>query len=329
MVQASDSAVRNQLLDRRKAVEGEIERAGRSAELDRLLGEVNGAIIRAEAGTFGLCEVCLEPMEPDRLSADPLVRVCLDHLSASEQRALERDLELAAKIQRGLLPTPYSRAHGWEITYHYQPARIVSGDYCDYLATDAGELYFMVGDVSGKGVAASLLMSHLHATLRTLILMDLPLEQLMTRASRRFCESALPAQYATLVCGKTTSAGDVEIANAGHPAPLLIRDGRIDRIGASGFPLGMFRNERFEIRRFSASPGATIVLYTDGVTEAEDEQGNQYGEDRLSATASRFAAVNLHELVQGFVKDVAGFAASATRTDDVTVVGVRRNVTTA
>ena len=279
---------------------------------------------RGDRGTFGLCEICLEPIEPERLAVDPLVRVCLDHLNTTEQRALERDLELAAKIQRGLLPTPHARAHGWEITYHYQPASIVSGDYCDYLATNAGEMYFMVGDVAGKGVAASMLMSHLRATVHTLVEMNLPLDQLMTRASRLFSESASLPEYATLVCGKTTRAGDLEIANAGHPAPLLIQDGRVERVAATGLPLGMFRDEEFEIARFTLSPGATIILVTDGVIEAEDAQGNQYGEDRLSAAVSGLATAELQALVQACLNDVAAFQSGMKNADDVTVVGLRR-----
>jgi sigma-B regulation protein RsbU (phosphoserine phosphatase) len=321
----ADSTVQDQLRERQKAIETRIEQAGPSAELDRLLGEVNGALLRVDRGTFGLCEICVEPIEPERLAGDPLVRVCLDHMNATEQHALEADLELAAAIQRGLLPRAHARAHGWEITYHYQPARIVSGDYCDYLATNAGELYFMVGDVSGKGVAASMLMSHLHATFHTLVQLNLPLDQLMARASRLFAESALPSQYATLVCGKTTRAGDLEIANAGHPAPLVIQAGRVDRVDATGLPLGMFRDEKFEVNRFSLSPGATILLFTDGVIEAEDAQGKQYGDDRLSTVVPRFAALELRALVQACVADFTAFQSSTKSGDDVTVVGLRRD----
>ena len=324
MAQITDSEIRNQLLDRQKAVAIEIDRVGHTAELDRLLAEVNAALIRVDDGTFGLCEVCLEPIEHDRLAADPLVRVCLDHLTTVEQRALERDLELAAKIQRGLLPAPYARVSGWEINYHYHPASIVSGDYCDYFATHGGDLYFMIGDVSGKGVAASMLMSHLHATFRTLILMNLPLDQLVTQASRLFSESALPAQYATLVCGKSSRTGDVEIANAGHPAPLVVREGRVDRIDATGLPLGMFRNQQFEINRLAMRPGEMLVVYTDGVIEAEDEMGSEYGTERLVQLVARCSALRLSSLVQACVKDLESFKSGAGSTDDVTIMALRR-----
>jgi sigma-B regulation protein RsbU (phosphoserine phosphatase) len=316
--------IRDQLLDRRETLEVEIARVGRTPNLDRLLDDVNDAVARMEDGSFGICETCHEPIEPDRVIADPLVRVCLDHLTASEQRALERDLELAAQIQRALLPAAHVSLNGWEITYHYEPAGVVSGDYCDYMATERGDLYFMVGDVSGKGVAASMLMAHLHATLRTLILMDLPLHELMERASRLFCESALSAQYATLVCGKATRDGKVEMANAGHPPPLLVRQAGIDRVDATGLPVGLFHSERFEVTQLNVSPHDTFVLYTDGVVEAQDASGAEYGGDRLSAIASKARGSGLHRMVDTCVKDLAAFRAAAKSNDDVTLMAVRR-----
>jgi sigma-B regulation protein RsbU (phosphoserine phosphatase) len=325
MAQATDTAMRGQLTERQQKVELEISRVGHSPNLDRLLNDVNDALARVNDGSFGLCGTCHEPIEADRLIADPLVRFCLDHLTASEQRALERDLELAARIQRGLLPTVHARVNSWEIAYHYEAAGVVSGDYCDYITSGDGDLFFMIGDVSGKGVAASMLMSHLHAIFRTLILMSTPLNQLMKQAARLFCESALPGQYATLVCGRAGRAGAVEISNAGHPPPLLIRQSSIDRIHATGLPLGMFRNEEFEVSRVELLPGEMFVLYTDGVVEAEDRSGNDYGGDRLSTIAARSSTLELHALVGACVKDLAAFQAGAKRTDDVTVVALRRN----
>src|SRR5207249_11064553 len=129
-------------------------------------------------------------------------------------------LELASRIQRELLPKPDLHVDGWQVAYHYQPAGPVSGDYCDLIRAESGDMYFLVGDVAGKGVAAAMLMSHLSALLRTLISLGLPLDQLMERASRVFCESTLPMHYATLVCGRATRSGAMELCDAGHPPPL-------------------------------------------------------------------------------------------------------------
>ena len=325
MPELIDPAIQEQLRERREAVQAHIARRGRSGDLERLLHEVDAALGRLSAGTFGLCETCHDPIEPDRLGADPLVRFCLDHLTDAEQRALERDLELAAAVQRALLPAPHARMNGWEIAYHYEPARIVSGDYCDYVAAAGGEVYFMLGDVSGKGLAASMLMSHLHATLRALIPLGLPLDELMARASRQFCESAPAAHYATLVCGRASTGGRIEICNAGHPPPLVIGEGQIERIDATGLPLGMFCDERFEISRLAPAPSQTLFLYSDGVVEARNGAGGDYGEARLSTTAAAARDAALQALVQACASDVTSFRAGAPRHDDLAVMAIRRN----
>jgi len=125
------------------------------------------------------------------------------------QRAeLQRDLDLASQVQRNLLPQAGLRARGWETSYHYAPVGPVSGDYCDLIPSD-GQLFFVLGDVSGKGVAASILMTQLHALFRSLTAVALPLGQIVTQANRVFCESALAGQYATLMCGQAKPSGEV------------------------------------------------------------------------------------------------------------------------
>ncbi|MFQ6092684.1 MAG: SpoIIE family protein phosphatase [bacterium] len=179
-------------------------------QLLRLLDEVDAAIARVNKGTYSLRETCQEPIEPERLIANPLVQLCLDHMSPAQQRALELDLELASEIQTALLAQRSLRDAGWETAYHP-----VSGDYCDLLS-HGGDLYFTVGDGTGKGVAASMLMAHLHASFRTLVSLELPLDQVVERASSMFCQSTLPSCFATLVCGKASSTGEIEVCNAGH-----------------------------------------------------------------------------------------------------------------
>jgi sigma-B regulation protein RsbU (phosphoserine phosphatase) len=202
MAAVMESVIREQLIDRKVRLESALMNVHGDEGLLGLLGQVDAALDRVEAGVYGLCEVCHDTVESDRLLADPLVKVCIGCMGPDERRALEDDLELAATIQRGLLPERNLQVDGWHASYHYQPALHVSGDYCDLITTPERQLYFILGDVSGKGVAASMLMAHLHAMFRTLISVGLPLKQLMERASRVFCESTLPTHYATLVCGR-------------------------------------------------------------------------------------------------------------------------------
>jgi len=312
---------RDQLLDRRRRLESAALPA--AADVARLLKEVDEALRRIDVGAFGLCETCHDPVEADRLLADPLTRFCLDHLTPVEQRALEQDLELASQIQRGLLPKTEARYDGWDFAYHYEPAGPVSGDYCDLIYGRDGTLYFALGDVAGKGVPAAMLMSHLSAMLRTLISVDLPLAALMERASRVFCESTLPSHYATLVCGRAATSGEVEICNAGHPPPLVIREQGITAIDATGLPIGMFGSEQFSSRVVRLEAGESLLLYSDGLVEAETSAGAEYGIERLSALASSGARLAPAAMVGACVRDLVAFRGAKT-SDDLTVMAIRR-----
>ncbi len=319
--------MRQQLLDRRHRLERAVGGSEESMNLHLLLKEVDGALARIENGSFGICESCRESIEPDRLLCDPLVRICLDHLSRQERDALERDLELAAEVQRGLLPRQSLERDGWHICYHYEPAGLVSGDYCDVI--DAGEagLYFMVGDVSGKGMAASMLMAHLHAMFRTLISVRLPLASMLKHASRVFSESTLPSQYATLVCGRAMPDGTVEICNAGHPQPLLIRDGTVTQFEQSDLPVGLFASEEFSLTELHFEPGDGMVIYSDGVSEALDPSGLEYSANRLHDILRRLVRVNASTLVAACRDDLTAFRAHAPKTDDVTLFVLGRQLT--
>lgn len=323
MVTAFDP-LREQLLDRRQRLEVAVSTIDEAPELTRLLEEVGTALERMDDGTYGLCDLCHEPVETDRLIANPLTRLCIGHLTPKEQRLLEDDLELAARIQIGLLPDSSYRVDGWEVAYHYQPARLVSGDYCDLMSADCEGLHFIMGDVSGKGVAASMLMAHLQAMFRTLVSVKLPLDQLVARASRLFCESTLPTHYATLVCGKACATGAVEICNAGHLPPLLIHERKVTQIAANGLPLGIFCSEQFSLNKFQMQQGDTLFLYTDGLTETRDGAQGEYGIERLSRLLSEHHDQSPRSLVDNCVRELNRFCAGRPLTDDLTFMALRR-----
>jgi sigma-B regulation protein RsbU (phosphoserine phosphatase) len=257
------------------------------------------------------------------LLADPLIRVCLGDLSADEQRALERDLTLAATIQRGLLPRPDFAAAGWHVKYHYAPAGLVSGDYCDLLETPAG-LLFMLGDVSGKGIAASMLMSHLHATFRSLANSDLALGAMVEAANRIFAESTMADQYATLVVGRAAKDGAVELVSAGHLPVLHLCKGEARSQHSTGVPLGMFAGARFPILTVSLDAGDSLLLYTDGLTEARNVDGEEYSFSRVKNLAAKHGSLPPHELISHCITDVSEFSQGTKLTDDLTLLAIRR-----
>jgi phosphoserine phosphatase RsbU/P len=310
--------IRDQLLLRRKKLE-EATAKTRAASLVQLLEKVDQALERVETGSFGVCEDCHGTVEAERLLADPLTRFCLGCLNPAEQRALEEDLALAARIQGGLLPGKELASAGWKVSYHYQPAGMVSGDYLDLV--DMGRhLYFMVGDVSGKGVAAAMLMANLHAMFRALIPTGLPLEQLMARANRIFSENTLPTQYATLICGRADQEGTVEMCNGGHVSPLHVSDDGVKVIESCALPVGLFQDQEFTSTRMDMLPGDSLVLYTDGVSEAEDGQGVQYGETGLRTLLSKCCSLTSKELVDRCVQEVLAHRAGSPGLDDQTIM---------
>jgi len=325
MATVIDVAMRDQLLDRRQRLETAVVALDDETQLRHLLEDVDAALARMDVGTFGMCEVCHDPVEAERLIADPLVSVCLGCLSPKQKRALEEDLELAAQIQAGLLPCRDLKYDGWQVSYHYEAASLVSGDYCDLVTADDGSLYFMLGDVAGKGVAASLMMSHLHAMFRSLIPIGLPLERLVERASRIFCESTLSTHYATLVCGRADKTGGVEICNAGHLPPLLIAGGEATLIEATGLPLGIFCNEEFTSTRLQMRAGDTLFLFTDGLSESRDPLGAEYETERLRQLLCRHHELLPGALIEASLRDLSDFCAGTPKHDDLTVMALRRN----
>ena len=291
--------------------------------LRQLLGSVDAALARIQTGTYGICEECHESIEADRLLCDPLVRFCLDHLSTEEQRALEKDLVMAARIQRALLPRPDWSVNGWQARYHYQPANIVSGDYCDLIESNGGFL-FLLGDVAGKGVAASMLMSHLHATFRTLAGQHLPLQQMMDHANRLFCESTTAGQFATLIVGCASLDGKVQYVSAGHLPLFHLSASGVNSREATGVPLGMFNCTEFHVCELQLAPGDKLLMYTDGFTEMFNAKGDEFGVRGVHSVARRHAEATPEGVLDACLEEVRRFAASTKQSDDLTLLVLHR-----
>ncbi len=323
MITAAQTYLRTELEVRRERLHAALHSSAADASVSQLLDAVDAALNRIDHGAYGLCETCHDPIEPDRLLADPLLRFCLDHLTQEEQRALENDLALAARIQRRLLPQQDFAPAGWEVRYHYQPAGMVSGDYCDLLETDSG-LLFMLGDVAGKGVAASMLMSHLHATFRSLTEAALPLDRMVEHANHIFCESTLAGQYATLIVGRAVANGAIEFVSAGHLPLLHIHADGATPKDSTGVPLGMFCDTRFPIHRLRLAAGDSLLLYTDGLTETRNRAGEEYGLVRVHTLAAGNGRANPEELISACLDDLRGFGEGLKRTDDLTLLALRR-----
>jgi len=326
MATAEVGYIRIQLEERRARLVEATHVLPADAALAELTAKVDEALARIEAGTYGICETCHETIESDRLIADPLVRLCLDHLTPAESRALESDLELASRIQRGLLPPQDMQAAGWQAHYHYAPASLVSGDYLDLIELNDGSdsFVFALGDASGKGVAASMLMTQMHAVLRSLISVGMPLAQLLVRANHLLCEGASAGQYATLVVGKATASGQVELASAGHWPSLWVRRDAVEQIGSTGLPLGMFCEMQLNMRTLSLAPGEMLVLYSDGISEQQNPSGVEFGIPRLAEIAAAHHGRAPHEFTAACIAQLKAFQSHAPQSDDQSVLVLQR-----
>lgn len=326
-------AVRERLVDRRERLLDAAAATG-NEEIVGLLRSVDAALGRLDGGHWALCTACQVPIEPELLDVEPAVTVCFECLSVDERRDLERDLEGAARVQRALLPPRTLTHDGWEVAWLWEPKGAVSGDHVDLLAPsghgghrgpggDAEPLHLVLGDVVGKGVAASLLQAHLHALFRALIHEEAPMNEVLGRANHLFAEATAGASYATLIGARLAADGALELANAGHPRPLLADRRGVRPIEGGGLPLGLFPDARYPCNCLEIAPGQVVLLYTDGWTEAAvgDEE---YGIGRAAAALRRSAQRPLPELLTACRDDMDAYLDGRPRGDDLTLLAVRR-----
>jgi sigma-B regulation protein RsbU (phosphoserine phosphatase) len=322
-IRAATPDLRTELINWRERLEATATNSPDILQLGGLLREVKAAIDRlTREDSYGVCQVCHDLIGQATMNADPLAKTCLSCFTPEQLAELEKDLDRAWLIQGELLPKQNLKFNGWEVSYHYEPAGPVSGDYCDLVSLDNGDLYFLIGDVSGKGVAASLLMSRLHAIFRSLIGVGLSVSELVERANQLFFESTMRPYYATLVCGKAAAHGEVEICNAGHCSPLLLSDGNVTAIAATGLPVGMFCEERYSSTQIKLGKGDRLLLYTDGLSEARDQCDREYGDDRLPALVGECHQLPAVALVNRLLEDVSEFSSARPKADDLTVMAI-------
>jgi sigma-B regulation protein RsbU (phosphoserine phosphatase) len=247
------------------------------------------------------------------------------------QKAAEQELALASRIQSRLLPGTPPVIHGLELAVHYVPAKVVGGDYYDFLRLGSEALGLAVADVSGKGVPASLIMTMTRSLLRMAAREARTTARTVELLNRSLTPDLNPGMFVTLAyCIIGLEARTVELVRAGHNPPFLVRaaDGKVERLAPRGVGLGLDRKgglfeAELETARFRLESGDCLVLYTDGVVEAKDRAGKDYGEDRLASVLAASAKGPARGIVDAIVKDVARHERGAEAADDVTIVVVK------
>ncbi len=246
---------------------------------------------------------------------------------AAERRRLEQELALARRIQLALLPDRLPAVAGWELLGANVPSRGVSGDYYEVVERAAGrQAVLVVADVSGKGMGASLLTAALQTLAAQPIEDGLPPEEICAKVSRHLFRRTPPEKYATLFVGVLERAtGELCYANAGHTPGLLVRaGGAVEELAATGPPVGLLREPRFEAAAVHLAPGDTLLLVSDGFVEAMDPDDREYGLERLGEILAERRGQPLDRLPEAIEEDLARFCRGIPCADDRTLLLARR-----
>ncbi len=250
--------------------------------------------------------------------------------SEAVREAMDRDLAIARSIQMGILPrdlSPVTCDTGLDVAARLEPAQQVGGDLYLALRTAPDEVFVAVGDVSGKGIPASIFMAVAVTLLRTLARQGFPAHEILARANDELVEQNAGDLFVTLVCARIRlSSGRIEIASAGHPAPLLITPGAPPRqpFTAAGLVAGYRAGETYESEVGTLVPGETLVLFSDGIPEASSASGEVFGEERLAELLATRAAHGALAVVDAVMDAVHAHAAGTSQSDDITILALRR-----
>jgi sigma-B regulation protein RsbU (phosphoserine phosphatase) len=242
-------------------------------------------------------------------------------------QAVERELAIAREVQSRLFPerTPY--APFLEAAGVCVPARMVSGDYYDFIEV-AGGYDAVIADVSGKGMSAALLMASLHSALRSLYLRHGRAEppdlgEVVTHLNTHLNQYVEPTRFVTLFLVRYRGDGKLLYCNAGHNPAALVQNGHVEWLSSGGLMLGPFAGLVYESNTVSVRSGDLVCLYTDGVTEAESPTGEQFGEERLAAVLRQVSAASARQAISSIQQSVREWRGDREPGDDLTVMALR------
>ena len=241
------------------------------------------------------------------------------------RQLLARDLEQAAEIQQGLLPSVAPLVRGLDLAGHNAPCRTVGGDYFDFFPYKNGRVAMVLGDVSGKGMPASLLMMGLQARVQVLIEEPKSLAEVMTKLNRFTSANCPSNRFITLFfCILDGNTGELIFCNAGHNPPIIVRaDGSYEELRGGGPVIGILPDIEYEEHRAKLEPGDALVIYSDGVTEAASPADDEFEVEGLAAAVVPHREQPAREIIAEINKAVAAYTCGAPQSDDITLIVAR------
>jgi serine phosphatase RsbU (regulator of sigma subunit) len=243
-----------------------------------------------------------------------------------EQKKVEQDLIQAREIQRSLLPREIPRLEGFHIHHFNHPTRHVGGDFYDFLTLDSGELIGILADVSGKGVPAALLASLVQGALHMEFRTSSRCDTVLNRVNKFLCEKAVAGRFVTLFAASLDAQGTGHYISAGHNTAYLYRrsTGSIEELPSGGLILGAFSFAAYECAPLQLCEGDLLIVYSDGLTEAEGPGGEMFGEDRLRELIQQEGGAGSHALERKLLGAMEEFTRGMAQTDDITFVLVEK-----
>ncbi len=242
-----------------------------------------------------------------------------------EKQKLEKDLELARNIQKNLLPNKIPQIGQFEIAAFNNSARQVGGDYYDVVKLDEQNLLFALGDVSGKGVQAALLMANLQAFLKSLCKQKIEINSATDMINDLVAENTIMGSFITFFWGILNRETDeLHYVNAGHNPPLLLRNGEIIKLKTGGMILGVmetmipYLSEVVKLER-----GDMIICFTDGITEAMNIRGEEFSDEKLEEMVKQYYSMGAAEILDKILEEVKLFTSGAEQSDDITMLVVK------
>jgi sigma-B regulation protein RsbU (phosphoserine phosphatase) len=246
------------------------------------------------------------------------------YLEAAQKAKLDRDLHVAAEIQRSLLPESHLRGASFDVAATTIPCRTVGGDFFDYIELSGGEVGFVVGDVAGKGVAAALLAAGVQTNVVAHASVAADPADLMARVNRALLRRIIESRFATMCYGALSATGRLRYSNAGQEPPIVVRaGGAIEALDVGGPVLGLLTRAAYDCGETTLVPGDLVVMFSDGVTEATDTGGEQYGRERLQRALAGAHGRDPERVLDELLASINVFAGTAPQADDITVLILR------